>query len=60
MLNAFASVRATAFHVTLLNIKGIEQGYQSNRSLAEMRGTSGGGWTRRTRPVTAWLSGPNR
>src|SRR5881227_2997617 len=37
MLNAFASVGATAFDVTLLDIDGKEQGYQSSRSLDELR-----------------------
>ena len=37
MLNAFASVGATAFDVTLLDIEGREQGYQSNRSLDELK-----------------------
>jgi hypothetical protein len=33
MLTAFASVGARAFDVTLLDIEGREQGFQSNRSL---------------------------
>jgi hypothetical protein len=33
MLTAFASVGARSFDVTLLDIEGREQGYQSNRSL---------------------------
>jgi hypothetical protein len=37
MLTAFASVGARAFDVTLLDIEGREQGYQSNRSLEELR-----------------------
>jgi RepB DNA-primase from phage plasmid len=37
MLEAFASVGATAFDVTLLDIPGREQGFQRNRSLEELR-----------------------
>ena len=37
MLTAFASVGARAFDVTLLDIEGREQGFQSNRSLEELR-----------------------
>jgi len=37
MLDAFASVGARAFDVTLLDIEGREQGYQSNRGLEELR-----------------------
>jgi RepB DNA-primase from phage plasmid len=37
MLTAFASVGATAFDVTLLDIEGREQGFQSNRSFEELR-----------------------
>lgn len=37
MLNAFASVGATAFDVTLLDIEGREQGFQRNRSVDELR-----------------------
>ena len=37
MLEAFGSVGATAFDVTLLNIEGREQGFQRNRSLDELR-----------------------
>src|SRR5579872_6395054 len=37
MLDVFASVGATAFDVTLLDIEGREQGFQSNRSLDEIR-----------------------
>ncbi len=36
MLNAFASVGATAFDVTLLDIEGREQGFQKNRGLQEL------------------------
>ena len=39
MLSAFASVGATAFDVTLLDIEGRKQGFQPNRSLAELRQT---------------------
>src|SRR5580658_6519848 len=37
MLNVFASVGATAFDVTLLDIEGREQGFQGKRSLDELR-----------------------
>jgi hypothetical protein len=37
MLNAFASVGARAFDVTLRDIEGREQGFQRNRSLDELR-----------------------
>jgi hypothetical protein len=37
MLSAFASVGARSFDVTLLDIEGREQGYQSKRSLEELR-----------------------
>ena len=38
MLDAFASVGATAFDVTLTNIEGEKQGYQSIRGVDELRG----------------------
>ena len=37
MLNAFASVGATAFDVTLFDIEEIQQGFQSARSVAELQ-----------------------
>jgi RepB DNA-primase from phage plasmid len=37
MLEASASVGATTFDVTLLDIEGREQGFQRNRSLEELR-----------------------
>jgi hypothetical protein len=36
-LNAFTNVGATGFHLTLLDVAGKEQGYQSNRSVEELR-----------------------
>jgi hypothetical protein len=41
MLDAFRSVGATAFDVTLLDIEGREQGFQRNRSLEELRRSIG-------------------
>jgi RepB DNA-primase from phage plasmid len=41
MLEAFASVGAAAFDVTLLDIEGREQGFQRNRSLDELRHSIG-------------------
>jgi hypothetical protein len=37
MLSAFASVGATAFDVTLLGLDGEQRGFESNRSLEELR-----------------------
>jgi hypothetical protein len=41
MLNAFGSVGAQAFDLTMLDIEGREQGFQRNRSLGELRGFIG-------------------
>jgi hypothetical protein len=41
MLDILASVGATAFDVTLLDIEGREQGFQRNRSLDELRRSMG-------------------
>jgi hypothetical protein len=41
MLTTFASVGARSFDVTLLDTEGKEQGYQSNRSLEELRRSMG-------------------
>ena len=37
MLNAFSSVGANAFDLTMLDLEGREQGFQRNRSLVELR-----------------------
>jgi hypothetical protein len=41
MLNAFSSVGAQAFDLTMLDIEGRERGFQRNRSLTELRGFIG-------------------
>jgi hypothetical protein len=41
MLDAFASVGAITFDVTILDIEGKEQSFQANRSLAELRHSIG-------------------
>lgn len=39
MLSAFASVGARSFDVTMLDIEGREQAFESNRSLEDLRRT---------------------
>ena len=41
MLEAFASVGAAMFDITLLDSEGCEQGFQRNRSLEELRRSIG-------------------
>jgi hypothetical protein len=41
MLNAFSSVGANAFDLTLLDLEGRERGFQRNRSFTELRGFIG-------------------